>query len=110
MHTVRLTPIDDGARVLVERLWPRGVSREKAALDHWVKDIAPTPELRKWYGHVTEKWPEFQKRYRQEISENGEAVAELRVISANVRVTFIYAAKDEIRNSATVLREHLQDG
>ena len=70
----------DGVRVLVERLWPRGVSREKAALYHWVKDIAPNPELRKWCGYVPEKWPESQKRYRQELPENGEAVAELREI------------------------------
>lgn len=101
---------DDGVRILVERLWPRGVSREKAALDHWVKDIAPSPELRKWYGHVPEKWPEFQERYRTELAANGEAVTELREISADGPVTFIYAAKDEIRNSATVLREYLLDG
>ena len=101
---------DDGVRLFVERLWPRGVTREKAALDHWLKDIAPTPELRKWYGHIPDKWPEFQERYRAELAANGDAVAELRDMCANTRVTFIYAAKDEIRNSATVLREYLQDG
>ena len=101
---------DDGVRILVERLWPRGVSREKAALDHWTKDIAPSPALRKWYGHIPDKWPEFQERYRAELAANGEATAELKEICANARVTFIYAAKAEIRNSATVLREYLQDG
>lgn len=101
---------NDGVRILVERLWPRGISREKAALDHWVKDVAPSPELRKWYGHIPEKWPEFQERYRVELTANDESVADLREICGDVPVTFIYAAKDEIRNSATVLREYLQGG
>ncbi|MFT5486289.1 MAG: hypothetical protein ACI9JL_003866 [Paracoccaceae bacterium] len=101
---------DDGVRILVERLWPRGVSREKAALDHWTKDIAPSPGLRKWYGHVPEKWPEFQKRYSDELTGNADAVAELRAICAHGIITFIYAAKDETRNSATVLRAYLTDG
>lgn len=100
---------DDGVRILVERLWPRGVSREKAALDHWTKDIAPSPDLRKWYGHVPDKWPEFQERYRDELAGNADAVAELRGICAGGVVTFIYAAKDETRNSATVLRAYLMD-
>ena len=100
----------DGIRILVERLWPRGVSREKAALDHWVKDIAPSPELRKWYGHVPEKWPEFRERYRAELDENASVVMELRVICDAGPVTFVFAAKDEVRNSATVLRTYLQEG
>jgi uncharacterized protein YeaO (DUF488 family) len=100
---------DDGVRILVERLWPRGVSREAATLDHWVKDVAPTPDLRKWYGHAPDKWPEFQKRYRRELVENEDAVTELRSICAAGTVTFIYAAKDELRNSATVLRAYLSD-
>lgn len=100
---------DDGKRILVERLWPRGVSREKAALDHWLKDIAPTPELRKWYGHAPDKWPEFQARYIKELDENADAVAELRAICATDDVTFVFAAKDAHRNSATVLRAYLTD-
>ena len=100
---------DDGVRILVERLWPRGVSREAAALDHWVKDVAPSPELRKWYGHAPDKWPEFQERYRDELDGNTDAVAELRSICASGTVTFVFAAKDEIRNSATVLRAYLID-
>lgn len=98
---------DDGVRILVERLWPRGVSREKAALDFWLKNIAPTSELRKWYGHVPDKWPEFQARYIKELDENTDAVAELRTICGTGDVTFVYAAKDEYRNSATVLRAYL---
>jgi len=94
-------------RILVERLWPRGVSRETAALDHWVKDIAPSPDLRKWYGHLPDKWPEFQERYRAELDGNAKAVSELREICANGTVTFVFAAKDELRNSATVLRAYL---
>ena len=97
----------DGVRILVERLWPRGVSREAAALDHWLKDIAPSPGLRKWYGHEPDKWPEFQQRYRAELDANAEAVAELRRLCATGDVTFVYAARDELRNSATVLRAYL---
>lgn len=98
---------DDGIRILVERLWPRGVSRENAALDHWMKDLAPSAALRKWYGHVPDKWPEFQKRYRAELDGNATGLAELRSMCASGRVTFVYAAKDEARNSATVLRTYL---
>lgn len=98
---------DDGTRILVERLWPRGVSREKAALDHWMKDISPSPDLRNWYGHDPEKWAEFQERYRTELDGNPDAVRELHEHCRAGRVTFVFAAKDEIRNSATVLREYL---
>lgn len=98
---------DDGVRILVERLWPRGVSREAAVLDHWVKDIAPSPGLRKWYGHIPDKWPEFQERYRGELAQNENAVAALRDLCATGTVTFIYAARDELRNSAIVLRAYL---
>ena len=62
----------DGTRILVERLWPRGLTKDKAVIDHWVKDIAPTPELRKWYGHEPDRWAEFQRRYKEELSANGE--------------------------------------
>lgn len=98
---------EDGVRILVERLWPRGVSRERAAVDHWLKDIAPTPALRKWYGHEPEKWPEFQERYRAELDGNPDGIAELRGICSANTATFVYAARDELRNSATVLRAYL---
>lgn len=97
----------DGQRILVERLWPRGVSKEKAALDLWLKDIAPSADLRAWYGHEPEKWPEFRRRYLQEIKENPEAVDELRRRLKQGRVTFVFAARDEEHNSARVLKDYL---
>ena len=99
----------DGQRILVERLWPRGVSKEKAALDLWVKDIAPTTGLRQWYGHEPAKWPEFQRRYRRELTENPAAVAELRQKIKQGKVTLVYGAKDEKRNSAVVLKDYLEN-
>lgn len=98
---------DDGLRILVERLWPRGVSKAKAKIDNWVRDIAPSPGLRVWYGHEIEKWPEFKKRYRAELKENAEAVDELRALCAAKNVSFIFASKDVDHNSAIVLREFL---
>ena len=98
---------DDGRRILVERLWPRGVTKEKAALADWAKDIAPSPELRKWYDHDPAKWPEFQKRYRKELNANMEAVEALKAQCDAGPVTFIFAAKDAERNSATVLKAYL---
>lgn len=100
----------DGTRILVERLWPRGLTKEAAAIDEWMKEVSPSPDLRKWYGHDPEKWPEFQKRYRKELKENAEAVERLRKITAKGPVTFVYAAKDETRNSATALKDWLETG
>ncbi len=99
----------DGKRILVERLWPRGVKKEDAALDEWVKDIAPSPELRKWYDHDPKKWPAFQKRYRKELDANAGEIGRLRMLCANGVVTFIFAAKDEARNSAVVLKAYLEE-
>lgn len=98
---------DDGVRVLVERLWPRGLTKANAAIDHWLKDVAPTPELRKWFDHRPERWEEFRRRYRGELSENSAAVAELTLLCADESVTFVFAAKDTQRNGAVVLREYL---
>jgi len=100
---------EDGVRTLVERLWPRGITKGAAALDHWPKDVAPNPDLRKWYGHDPAKWPEFQVRYRAELDANDDVVTALRAICKDGPVTFDYAAKDEIRNSATVLRAFLTE-
>ncbi len=95
---------NDGYRVLVDRLWPRGVSKEKAALDLWLKEIAPSHELRKWYGHDPEKWPEFQNRYKAEILTNPEPLNKLREITNREEtVTLLYASKDEKFNEAKVL-------
>ncbi len=100
----------DGRRILVERLWPRGLKKEAAALNAWTRDVAPSPELRKWYAHDPDKWPEFQRRYRAELDGNPEGRAELKDAMGAGPVTFVYAAKDEERNSARVLKEYLQDG
>ncbi len=96
----------DGVRVLVERLWPRGVARERAAIEHWFKDLAPSPELRKWYAHTPERWPEFRTAYRAELEgADRDALDELSELCRTDQVTFVYAAKDEERNSARVLRD-----
>jgi len=97
----------DGRRILVERLWPRGLTKQAAALDAWVKDVAPSPDLRKWYAHEPEKWPEFQRRYRAELAENAAGLGALREAMGSGPVTFVYAAKDEERNSAALLRDYL---
>jgi len=99
----------DGHRVLVERLWPRGVSKEAARLDDWLKEIAPSPELRRWYGHVPERWPEFQKRYRAELAGNGELVDQLIAHLRAGDVTLLFAAKDEARNSAVLLKSVIEE-
>jgi uncharacterized protein YeaO (DUF488 family) len=97
---------DDGFRILIDRLWPRGLSKEKAAVDLWLKDIAPSTELRKWFNHEAEKWPEFRKRYKTEIRAN-KAAADLleQALKDHQRITFVYAAKDEAHNDAIVLQE-----
>jgi uncharacterized protein YeaO (DUF488 family) len=100
---------DDGLRVLVERLWPRGLTKERAAIDLWMKEVAPSPELRKWYGHDEGKWGEFQRRYRAELVENKDLVEELREKCRSGIVTFVYAARDEERNSALTLKKFLDD-
>ncbi|HSA96499.1 MAG TPA: DUF488 family protein [Acidobacteriota bacterium] len=98
----------DGARLLVERLWPRGLTKEKAAVDEWFKEVSPTPELRKWYNHDPAKWPEFRRRYVAELKANRGEVERLWARVQKGPVTFIYAAKDEERNSAAVLKEYLE--
>lgn len=96
----------DGYRILVDRLWPRGVSRGKAALNLWLKDIAPSSELRKWFGHDPKKWPEFQKKYKAEIAANKEAFSQLKdIIKKKKQVTLLYAAKDEEHNEAVIIKK-----
>lgn len=102
---VYLTPDpSDGQRILVERLWPRGLTKHAAKLDDWVRQLAPSPELRTWYGHEPEKWPEFQARYLYELERNMEALQTLVLKCHGKRTSFVYAAKDEQRNSALVLK------
>ncbi len=99
---------DDGLRILVERLWPRGVTKERAAIDRWLKDVAPSQELRRWYSHDIAKWNEFKKRYAAELDQNKTAVGELRKRCRAETVTFIYAASDEEHNSAVLLKEYVE--
>ncbi|MDO5613126.1 MAG: DUF488 domain-containing protein [Paracoccus sp. (in: a-proteobacteria)] len=95
---------DDGARVLVDRLWPRGLTHEALALDLWLKDIAPSDELRREFHHDPTRWPEFQRRYAAELAGN-PAVQTLCDLMAKGRVTLIYAAKDQVHNNAAALRD-----
>ncbi|HQY95031.1 MAG: DUF488 domain-containing protein [Caldilinea sp.] len=100
----------DGTRVLVDRLWPRGVSKEKARLDLWLKAIAPSTELRKWFNHDPAKWEEFCQRYTQELEDNPEAVKRLLELADTGRITLIYGARDEAHNEAVMLKEYLEAG
>ena len=98
----------DGFRILVERLWPRGLTKEKASVDLWLKEVAPSPELRKWYGHDVEKWNEFKKRYSKELKDKGDLLDAIRQHAKKGKVTFVYAAHDEEHNSALVLKDFLK--
>ncbi|MHA6690983.1 DUF488 domain-containing protein [Devosia sp. A449] len=97
---------EDGVRVLVDRLWPRGVSKDEAKIDHWLKDVAPSSELRTWFGHEPVRWDEFRRRYRAELHDNNAALDELRQLTG--KVTLLYGAHDEAHNQAVVLLELLQ--
>jgi len=97
----------DGQRILVDRLWPRGLSRDKAHLDHWAKDVAPSDDLRRWFGHDPDRWDAFRARYRKELAGNAEAVAALRAQIGGKAATLLYAAHDAERNNAVVLRDWL---
>ena len=101
---------DDGARILIDRLWPRGQSKEKLELTAWVRDIAPSTELRKWFGHDPAKWEEFRKRYRAELDANPEAVAELQaLLQEHPNATLLFAAHDEKHANAVALAEYLRE-
>jgi len=99
----------DGHRVLVERLWPRGQTREAVAADAWLKEVAPSSELRRWFHHDPERWAAFQVRYRQELESNPQAWLPLIERLRHQNVTLLYSAKDEHHNSALVLRDFLQE-
>src|SRR5215469_7274141 len=98
----------DGSRILVERLWPRGLTRERAAVDLWLKEVAPSPELRKWFDHDPEKWEQFQKRYWKELKQNDDAVRLLKQKGKQGMVTLVYAARDEEHNGALALKRFLE--
>ncbi len=97
----------DGQRILVDRLWPRGLAKDKAHIDHWAKEIAPSDALRRWFGHDPAKWEEFRRRYREELRQNADALAELRRLIGGGPATLLYAAHDTEHNNAVVLREVL---
>ena len=98
----------DGRRILIDRLWPRGVSREAAGIDAWAKSVAPSHELRKWYGHEPSKWEEFRRRYFADLDANPEGVEELRGHLGPSRTTLVFASKEEAFNNASALREYLE--
>ncbi|HWK34663.1 DUF488 domain-containing protein [Sphingomonas sp.] len=95
---------DDGVRILIDRLWPRGVSKARAALDDWIKDLAPSNALRTWFAHDPARWAEFQRRYRAELRDQPEALDRLRALAGEQVVTLVYGARDEQHNDAVVLR------
>jgi uncharacterized protein YeaO (DUF488 family) len=95
---------DDGVRVLIDRLWPRGVSKAAAAIDEWAKDIAPSTALRKWFGHDPARWQEFRRRYAKELRQHPEELARLRALAKQGPVTLVFSARDEHHNDAVVLR------
>ena len=95
---------EDGHRILVDRLWPRGLSKKAAAIDEWLKDIAPSTALRQWFGHDTTRWAEFQRRYRDEIRLNPLQFRKLRALARQGPITLVFSAHDEAHNDAVVLR------
>ena len=99
---------DDGRRVLVERLWPRGVTKQALGADEWMKDVAPSTELRKWFAHDVARWDEFQRRYRAELDDNASAWEPLVRASADGDVTLLYSAHDTAHNGAVVLCDYLR--
>ncbi len=95
----------DGKRVLVDRLWPRGVKKTDAKIDEWMKEIAPSTGLRTWFAHDPERWAEFQRRYKKELKEHDDEIARLRAMAKKGRLTLVFAAHDEAHNDAVVLRD-----
>ena len=98
---------DDGTRILVDRLWPRGLSKADAAIDLWLKDIAPSTELRRWFGHDPNRWPDFRQRYQRELAEHTAELDQLRALAEQGIVTLLFGARDEQHNDAVVLRDTL---
>ncbi|MGH8149647.1 MAG: DUF488 domain-containing protein [Steroidobacteraceae bacterium] len=97
----------DGTRVLVDRLWPRGLKKSDAAIVQWMKEIAPSNELRQWFGHDVARWEEFRRRYEAELAAKGDLLGELREMAEKGPLTLIYSARDEVHNQAVVLRERI---
>ena len=98
---------DDGTRILIDRLWPRGVKKADAAIDEWMKDIAPSTGLRKWFGHAPARWQKFRRRYQSEIRQHPDEFDRLRTLAQHGRITLVFAAHDEAHNDAVVLKDLL---
>jgi uncharacterized protein YeaO (DUF488 family) len=98
---------DDGIRIMVDRLWPRGISKKDARIDHWFRDVAPSTELRRWFDHKSERWTEFKRRFFAELKEQEDLVRTIRDMATGGTVTLIFAAKNTAKNNAVALREHL---
>jgi len=99
---------EDGIRILVERLWPRGISKDRAQIDLWLKDVAPSPELRTWYSHDVAKWEQFRRRYYEELTSKQDLISVLKQKDKAGMVTFVFAARDEEHNSALALKEYIE--
>jgi uncharacterized protein YeaO (DUF488 family) len=100
---------DDGTRILVDRLWPRGVKKTDAAIDEWMKEIAPSSALRKWFGHDPDRWQEFRRRYQSEIRQHPQQFEQLRTLAQHGPITLVFSARDEAHNDAVVLKDLLLD-
>lgn len=98
----------DGTRILVERLWPRGLSKDRAQIDLWLKDAAPSTELRQWFGHEPNRWPEFRRRYHQELHQHPEVLDPLVAALERGTVTFVYGSREERYNAAVALRDYME--
>ena len=99
---------DDGVRFLVDRLWPRGIKKEALPMRAWLKEVAPSPELRRWFGHNPDRWPEFQQRYQNELASKPDAVQLIREAAHQGNVTLLYSARDTKHNNAAALLAYLQ--
>jgi uncharacterized protein YeaO (DUF488 family) len=97
--------VEDGTRVLVDRLWPQGVKKAEAAIDHWLKELSPSTELRKWFGHDPDRWQEFRRRYALELRRSPDQIDRLRDLARQGPITLVYAAHDQMHNDAVVLRD-----
>ncbi len=98
---------DDGTRILVDRLWPRGIRKEQNAFDRWLREISPSTELRRWFGHDPTRWAEFRERYAEELRTHDALLRELRTLARDGPITLLYSAHDEAHNNAVVIREAL---
>jgi uncharacterized protein YeaO (DUF488 family) len=99
--------VDDGRRILVDRIWPRGKTKEELKIDDWLRDIAPSTELRKWFGHESQKWNEFKKRYFSELKDKKELIEKIREHVKHSTVTLVYSAREEQFNNAEALKEYI---